>query len=260
MLLAMDVGNTNITLGVFEFENSKPRKSPMRIWRLATNLSSTSDEYGTKILDFFHYSMISVEDVKAVAVASVVPVLDGVIEELSIQYFKKKPYFVKAETQKYLKVLHDNPVEIGADRVANAAAAIEFFKAPCVVIDFGTATTFDCINKKGEYMGGVIIPGPRIAAEALSRRTAKLPRVDIKKTDTVIRRSTVQSIQSGLYYGYIGMIKELLKRVVSEIGGKPVVIATGGLSDVILNDVKEVQKVVPELTLEGIRIIWQKSN
>jgi type III pantothenate kinase len=260
MLLAMDVGNTNITLGVFEIESGKAKPGPVNIWRLATNLSSTSDEYGTKILDFFHYSMIDLEDIKAVAVASVVPVLDGAIEELSLKYFKKRPFFVKAESQKYLKVLNDNPSEIGADRVANAAAAIEFFKTPCVVIDFGTATTFDCINKKGEYMGGVIIPGPRIAAEALSRRTAKLPRVDIKKTDKVICKSTVQSIQSGLYYGYVGMIKELLRKVVSEIGGKPVIIATGGLADIVLNDIREVEKVVPELTLEGIRIIWEKGK
>jgi type III pantothenate kinase len=191
-------------------------------------------------------------------VASVVPVLDKVFSEMTEKYFHKKAYFVRGQSQKLMKILYDNPKEVGADRIANAAAAFHYYKKSCIIIDFGTATTFDCIGKKGEYIGGVIVPGPHLAAEALNRRTAKLPRVEIKKPKTVIGKTTVASIQSGIYYGYIGLIREILYKIVKEMKGNPFVIATGGLAGLISNDIKEVKKVDSDLTLEGIRILWDK--
>ena len=159
-----------------------------------------------------------------------------------------------------IDIHYENPEEVGADRIANAVAAYAFYGGPVIVLDFGTATTFDCVSRKGEYLGGVIAPGPGISADSLSKYTSKLPRVEIAKPEKAIGKSTIGGIRSGLYYGYIGLIKEILKRVKSEMNGKPVVIATGGLAGLIAPELKEVKTVVPELTLEGIRIIWGKNN
>ncbi|MBN1622210.1 MAG: type III pantothenate kinase [Endomicrobiales bacterium] len=260
MLLAIDIGNTNITLGIFRFDSGKPVRRPVSVWRLGTDQSRTSDEYGTKILDLFHYALLEANEVKAVAIASVVPKFDSVFEELSIKYFKKNPFFITGAGKIPLKILYDNPGEVGADRIANAVAAYDLYKSPVVVIDFGTATTFDCISKRQEYLGGVIVPGPVIAQESLARRTAKLPKVDILRPKKAIGKSTVTSIQSGLFYGYLGLIKEVLKRVSVEIPGRPRVIATGGLAELYTRNIKEVKAVIPELTLEGIRIIWEKNR
>ena len=260
MLLTIDIGNTNITLGVFKIRSGKSVACPVKIWRLATNKHKTADEYGIKMRDLFHYEKMDSEAIEVVAVASVVPDLDSVFRHVVSKYFNKKAFFVSCDNPKSVKVHYGNPHEAGADRLANAAAAFELFKKPAVVIDFGTATTFDCINAKGEYIGGVITPGPMIAAEALSKKTSKLPMVDIVKPARVIGRSTIQCIQSGIYYGYIGLIREILKKVLKEMGGKPLVIATGGLAGLISREIKEVKKDVPELTLEGIRIIWERNK
>lgn len=263
MLLTIDIGNTNITLGVFALQKGKSVPGPVRIWRLETDKSKTADEYGIKLLDMFHYAgthLVRAEDITHVAAASVVPSLETVFTEVVGKYFGKKAFWVSWKNRKAVRVHYGDPKEVGADRLANVAAAFAAYKKPAIVIDFGTATTFDCVNNKGEYIGGVIAPGPNIAAEALAKRTAKLPMISIIRPSKVIGNSTVECIQSGIYYGYVGLIKEILGRVKRAMKGSPVVIATGGLADLIVSDIKEVKSVVPELTLEGIRIIWEKNR
>jgi type III pantothenate kinase len=258
MLLAIDIGNTNITIGIFKFENGRPVQRPSKIWRLSTNKAKTSDEYGTKILDLFNYSLLEISAVRGVVIASVVPALNAAFEEMSRTYFRKKPYVINSETPGLIDILYDNPKEVGADRIADAVGAYTLFGGPVIIIDFGTATTFDCVSKKGEYLGGAIAPGPLISAESLAERTAKLPRVDMARPKEAIGKSTIKSIQSGLYFGYVGLIKEILKRIRKELPGNPQIIATGGLASLIVPEIKEVRKIVPELTLEGMRIIWEK--
>ena len=260
MLLAIDIGNTNITLGVFKYESNRPVKGPVKVWRLSTDKSKTADEFGSKILDFFHYSMLESNDIKAVAVANVVPALNAVFEEVSVKYFGQKPFYVSGDKQDVVQNLYEDPGEVGADRIANAAAAYAFFGGPAIVIDFGTATTFDCIGKNGSYIGGVIVPGPMLGAEALAEKTAKLPKVEIVKPQKVIGKNTVTSMQSGLYYGYTSLIRGILDGIKKEMKGAPVIIATGGLAGKIIKELKEVKAVIPELTLEGIRIIYLKSK
>lgn len=259
MLLAIDIGNTNITLGLFKYVQGKPSKGLVGIWRLSTNKAMTEDEYGTKILDLFHYNLIDTSLIKGVAVASVVPSLNAPFEDMTKKYFKKEAFFVTSKSLPKIDILYENHEEIGADRIANAAAAFARYGGPVIVLDFGTATTFDCISTKGVYLGGAIAPGPGISADALAKYTAKLPRVEIKKPENAVGRSTSAAIQSGLYYGYIGLIKEILVRLKKEITGKPVVVATGGLAGLIVPEIREVKSIVPELTLEGIRLIWEKS-
>jgi type III pantothenate kinase len=260
MLLAIDIGNTNITLGLFKGEVAHAPRGPFKVWRLSTNPAKTADEYGSKILDLFHYALIESAAVRGVAVASVVPALDPVFEELSSKYFKRKAFFVTCAATGGITLQYDPPSEVGADRIADAAAAYALYGGPTIIIDFGTATTFDCVTKKGEYLGGVIAPGPKISAESLVRRTAKLPRVEMRKPQQAIAKSTVSSIQAGLYFGYIGLIKEVLRRLRKEMHGNPLVIATGGLAHLIVPEIKEVRYILPDLTLEGIRIIWEKAQ
>lgn len=260
MLLTIDIGNTNITLGVFEIISGRAVKGPVKIWRLASDKSRTSDEYGTKILDLFRYALLETSIVKGIAVASVVPVLNGVFEEVAKSYFRIEPFFVVPGNTKMIKILYENPKEVGADRIADAVAAYSFFGGPCVVVDFGTATTFDCINKKGDYLGGVIASGPLISAQSLSERTAKLPHVEIVLPKKTIGKTTIQSIQSGLFFGCIGLVKEILSNIKKEMPENPKIIATGGLAGLIAPKIKEVKHIVPELTLEGIRILWDRAS
>jgi type III pantothenate kinase len=261
MLLVIDIGNTNITLGLFEFDTAgHPRRGPSQTWRLSTNRAKTADEYGIEILALFHVAGRDTGVLRGVAIASVVPPLDHVFAELTEIYFHHRAFFVGPRTRALGGMLYDNPAEVGADRVADAAAAFAFFGGPAIVIDFGTATTFDCINVRGQYLGGIIAPGPLISAESLAERTAKLPRVEVAKPERAIAQSTVTSIQAGLYYGYVGLIKEILTRITAELPGKPKIIATGGLANLIVPEIREVRHVVPELTLEGIRIIWEAAQ
>ncbi|MCX5777882.1 MAG: type III pantothenate kinase [Elusimicrobia bacterium] len=259
MLLAIDIGNTNITIGIFQQGRGCYIKGPVKIWRLSTDKNRTAEEYGISLLDLFHYSGIDPEKISGVAAGSVVPSLDGIFADIATTYFHKKIFFVTGATATMLKMRFPNPGEVGADRLCDAVAANAFFGCPSIVIDFGTATTFDCIDATGAYRGGAIAPGPGISAESLAARTAKLPRVDMVKPAKAIGTSTVESIQSGLYFGYVGLVKEILKRLTAELGGTPAVIATGGLAGLIVPEIKEVKKIVPELTLEGIRLIFEHS-
>ena len=258
MFLAIDIGNTNITLGLFEFEKAKVLPKPKKVWRVSTFKGRTADEYGTILLDMFYYSGFNAKDVQSVAVASVVPGLNGVFEELVGKYFNKKVFFIN-HINSGLKFATGNPKEAGADRIADVVAAYSVYGGGCVVIDFGTATTFDCIDAKGRYMGGSIAPGPAISAQSLSLKTAQLPQVEMKKPAKSIGSSTVECIQSGLYFGYVGLIKEIIRRIKSEMKVNRI-IATGGLAELMSGEIKEIQEIAPDLTLEGIRIIWQNAK
>lgn len=276
MLLAIDIGNTNITLGIFQNPKEPPKTGRTRLsstpvssvtphlvnsWRLATSYSATADEYGTKILDLLHYATIERREIKAVAIANVVPVLTSIFEELCQKYFKIKPFVIGVNVKIPIVNLYENPKEVGADRIANAVAAYSKFGGPCIVVDFGTATTFDCVTKKGEYAGGIIVPGPILAAESLSLHTAKLPKVEMAKPQRLIGKNTVESIQSGLYYGYLSLIDGTIERLKMQLGTNSKIIATGGMAHLLAADSKFIKKelVLPDLTLEGIYIVWEKN-
>lgn len=275
MLLAIDVGNTNITLGVFSTQKESGRSLRGRIssaapsspnliasWRLSTFPNATVDEYGTKILDVLHYATIDKLDIKAFAVSSVVPSLTGVLQEIAQKYFKLTALVIDEKAKLPLTILTENPKELGADRIVNAVAALARFSGPCIVVDFGTAATFDCVTKKGEYAGGIIVPGPALSAESLSLHTAKLPRVKIAKPARLIGKNTVESIQSGLYFGYVSLIDGILDRLKQELGSGSKVIATGGLASLLATDSKYIRKdaIFPDLTLEGIYLVWEKNR
>ncbi|MDR1952042.1 MAG: type III pantothenate kinase [Elusimicrobiota bacterium] len=257
MILIFDIGNTNITIGLFD--DDKNQTNAKKVWRISSIRSQTADEYAIMLMDLFHYSGIKFSDIKYCAGASVVPHLNGAFEELAEKYLKQKIFFINSDNCAGLEFLVKNPKEVGADRIANAAAAFHLFGGESVVIDFGTATTFDCIDKDGKYLGGAIALGPSNAAKSLSLKTAQLPHVEIKKVSSAIGKSTVECIQSGLYIGYIGLIKEIILRIKNEMIVKHIV-ATGGLAYTIASEIKEIEKICPDLTLYGIKLIWEKSR
>lgn len=258
MLLALDIGNTNITAGLFRREKEKYAKYPVKVWRMSTHKDRTEDEYAALLMDLFYYCGYSAKDVSNVAAASVVPALNNVFEALVKKYFNKKAFFVDYKNNGGLKFGYGNAQEAGADRIADAVAAYSLYGGGTVVIDFGTATTFDCIDLKGKYLGGSIAPGPAVSARSLNLKTARLPQVEMKKPSHAIGSDTVECIQSGLYFGYIGLIKEILSRIKKEMKVNHI-IATGGLAELMSGEIKEIEDICPELTLEGIRIIWEKS-
>ena len=265
MLLAIDVGNTNITFGLFEVLAPRERSSSSPVvktsWRLSTRRDATSDDYGALLLALLTNQGWETSRITAVAVASVVPPLDPVFEEISKRFFGLSPFFITPQTKTGIKILYHPASEVGADRIVNAVAAYARVRSACLVVDFGTATTFDCIDRRGNYLGGAIVPGPQAAAQVLFQKTAKLPLLGaFKRPEKAIGKNTVESMQSGLFYGYLGMTEELIRRLKAEIGGKPRVLATGGFSVLLEPFLKGVQEVVPDLTLEGLKIIWDKNK
>jgi len=254
MLLVIDIGNTNTVLGVYEATRL------IGHWRLETKPSQTADEYGVLARNLFALAKLEIDKIRDIVIASVVPPLNSVLEQMALQYFKLKPLFVEPGVKTGMPVLYDSPSDVGADRIVNGVAAYDKYGGPCIVVDFGTATTFDAISAKGEYLGGVIAPGPGISAEALFSKTARLPRVEIKAPSKVIGTSTVGSIQSGLYYGYIGLIDGVLERMLKELGPKTTVVATGGYASLIGRGVHLIQHIAPHLTLEGLRLIHEKNK
>ncbi|MGL4797346.1 MAG: type III pantothenate kinase [Paraclostridium sp.] len=255
MLLVFDVGNTNMVLGIYEGTELKKH------WRINTDKEKTSDEYGILISSLFQYDKIDMDSIKDVIISSVVPNVMHSLENFCIKYCNKKPLIVGPGIKTGLNIKYDNPKQVGADRIVNAVAAIEKYKSPMIIIDFGTATTFCAISEKGEYLGGTIAPGIKISSEALFQRASKLPRVELAKPGTTIGKNTVSAMQSGIIYGYVGLVDKIVNMMKSELGGNDVkVIATGGLSVLIASETDSIDCVDKFLTLEGLRLIYDKNR
>lgn len=254
MLLVVDVGNTNTALGVYR------EGALFKHWRLTTARARTVDEYGVHARNLFQLAGIDFQEITAVAIASVVPPLNYTLKRMSEVYFNRTPLFIDHTTETGLKILYEPPSDVGADRIVDAVAARHFYGAPCIVVDFGTATTFNAINADGEYLGGAITPGIAISSDVLFERAARLPRVEIKRPHKVIGSSTVGAIQSGLYYGYVGLVDGILRRMQEELGGGARVIATGGLASLIATGSELIEAVDDTLTLEGLRLIYEHTT
>ncbi|MFS0725044.1 type III pantothenate kinase [Paenibacillus sp. 1P07SE] len=254
MILVMDVGNTNIVLGIYR------GKELLHHWRLSTNRSATVDEYGMSIYNLFQYAQIRLQQVEGVIISSVVPPLMRTLEQLCLEYIGKTPLVVGPGIKTGLNIRYENPREVGADRIVNAVAAIERYGSPLIVVDFGTATTFDYIDEAGNYLGGAIVPGIGISTEALYQRAAKLPRIELVKPRSVIGRNPVTSMQAGIIFGYAGQVDGIVKRIRGEFGVDPRVIATGGLADLIAAESEAIHEVDPLLTLEGLRLVYDRNR
>ncbi len=255
MLFVMDIGNTNIVMGVYDKDNL------LFNWRLGTDREKTSDEFGILILELLKYEKIDVGKICAAIIASVVPPINNIIENSILRYLKVQPLFVGPGIKTGINIKLENPRELGADRIVNAVAAYEIYGGPLIIIDFGTATTFCAITSKGEYLGGAICPGIQISSEALFQHTAKLPRINISKPRNVIGKNTVNAMQSGIFYGYVGQVDYIVRRIKDEINEKNIkVIATGGMASLIAIDSSEIGKVDGLLTLEGLKLIYEKNK
>jgi len=274
MLLALDVGNTNTVLGLYKIgqggANGKPvalgRDGLVASWRVSTHRTQTADEYGVFFVNLFNLNGLSTKDVHYIIISSVVPPIESTLEEVCEHYFHLKPLFVEPGIKTGMPVLVDNPSELGADRLVNAIAAFEKYGGPTIVVDFGTASTFDVVSRRGEYLGGLISPGLGISADALFSRAARLGRVDIRRPAKVIGTNTVSHIQSGLYYGYIGLTDGILERMIAEMAADsgdatvPKIIATGGLAGMIAGDSRYIETIDDLLTLDGLRLVFERNR
>jgi type III pantothenate kinase len=254
MLLAIDIGNTNITLGLYQADRLGSR------WRLATGHGKTPDEYGALMIGLFRHAEIDPVRICAVAMASVVPPLTGTFVDVCTQYLHCEPMVIDGTSNTGVRILYEDPAQVGADRVVDAAAAFKLYGGPACIVDFGTATTFDAISREGDYLGGAIAPGIGIAADALFQRAAKLPKVDIQRPPAAIGRNTSHSLQSGLLFGYVGLVEGMVARFKEELGPETRVIATGGLAEIIAKETTAITILAPWLTLDGLRIIYDLNH
>ncbi len=254
MLLVIDLGNTNTVLGMYRGEEL------VRSWRVTTDKSRTVDEYGILIHELFRLSDIHFHDIRDVIISCVVPPMLNTLEGLCRDYFKLKPYIVGPGIKTGMPIHYDNPREVGADRIVNAVAAYEKYRRSLIIVDFGTATTFDFISPRGEYQGGAIAPGLVISADALFQRASKLPRVELSRPPQVIAKNTVNSMQSGIVYGYAGLVDGIVQRMKHESKEDSLVVATGGLSVLIAPVAQTIDEIDPNLTLEGLRIIYSRNK
>ncbi len=254
LLLCIDVGNTQTVLGIFRGKEITSR------WRIRSDRERTADEYSHLIRDLLRGDGIDESDIAGMSVSSVVPPARQALIEMAKATLGIEPLMVGPGMKTGMPILYDNPREVGADRIANAVAAYERYKRDLIVIDFGTAITFDVITAAGEYQGGVIFPGVQISLDALFRKAAKLPRVELEKPGNVVGRDTISSIQSGIVYGYGGLVDSIVGKIVAEIGTEPLVVATGGLSPIIASETTTIDELLPDLTLEGLKILWERNK
>jgi len=253
MLLVIDVGNTNTVLGLYDGDKL------MHDWRIRTEIDHTIDEYGVLIYNLYQSIRMNAKEIKsvtAIIISCVVPPMLNILEPLCVKYFKIIPLIVGPGIKTGMPIFYDNPKEVGADRIVNAVAAFDKYRRESIIVDFGTATTFDYVSAKGEYMGGCIAPGIVISSEALFTRASKLPRVEFSKPKTVITKDTVSAIQAGIMFGYAGLVDGIVERMKAEVKTKPTVIATGGLARIVAPETKSIEKIEEMLTLEGLRLIY----
>jgi type III pantothenate kinase len=281
MLLALDVGNTNTVLGLYRIDAEKPVAAasdlgrgipavdPARTagqpdlvahWRVTTHRSRTVDEYGVLFVHLFEMHGLAVSQVTHIIIASVVPPVDSTLRRVCEKYFHIEPMFVEPGIKTGMPMLVDNPTELGADRLADCVAAYARFGGPCIVVDFGTATKFEVVSARGEYLGGAIAPGLGISADALFSHAARLTRVDIKRPSKVIGTNTIGHLQSGIFFGYIGLVDGIIERILGELGAQPRIVATGGLARMIAADSRYIQEIDEMLTLDGLRILFERNR
>jgi type III pantothenate kinase len=253
VILVVDVGNTNIVLGLYQ------ERTLAHHWRISTNRSATVDEYGILFHSLFKHSGIEFEQIDGVMISSVVPPLMFVMENLCLQYIKRTPYIVGPGIKTGLNVRVDNPKEVGADRIVNAVAALELYGPPCIIVDFGTATTYDYIDPSEQLVGCAIAPGIGISTEALYQKAAKLPRIELVKPKSVVGRNTVAAMQAGIIFGFVAQVDGIVQRIQEEFQVSPTVVATGGLAELIASESKTIQVVNPLLTLQGLQMIYEKN-
>ena len=254
MLLTIDIGNTNLTLGLYDGEKRGSN------WRLATDHARMPDEYGLQFLGLLERAKCGEDCLTGIVLASVVPQLTGRVVQACQEYLKIEPLVVDTGVKTGIRILYDDPKSVGADRVADAVAVMKLYGGPACVIDFGTATTFNAVTAEGDYLGGAITAGVNLAAEALYTRAAKLPRMDLQRPPSVIGRNTVHAMQSGLLFGYVSMVEGMVARFRSELGSDMKVVATGGLAEVVAKETDVIDIIAPWLTLDGLRIIWERNQ